>query len=46
MTNLQDKIPADSGWQLLAAAGISAHGQIVGEGFHNGILRACLLTPR
>jgi len=46
LTNLQTKIPADSGWQLLAAAGINEHGQIVGEGLHNGILRACLLTPK
>jgi len=45
MTDLQTMIPADSGWILLAAAGINEHGQIVGGGLHNGVLRACLLTP-
>jgi probable HAF family extracellular repeat protein len=48
MTNLQSKIPADSGWQLLAAGGINEREQIVGEGFHHGTgnLRAFLLTPK
>jgi probable HAF family extracellular repeat protein len=47
MINLQTKIPANSGWQLLWALGINDRGQIVGVGFHQatGNLRACLLTP-
>jgi probable HAF family extracellular repeat protein len=42
MTNLQTKIPADSGWQLLWALGINEGGEIVGVGFHEvtGNLRA------
>jgi len=44
ITNLQTKI-ADPSWQLLFAAGINEQGQIVGEGLHNGILRAFLLSP-
>jgi probable HAF family extracellular repeat protein len=46
MTDLQTKIPADSGWQLVWALGINERGQIVGVGFHQGNLRACLLTPK
>ena len=45
MTNLQTKIPAGAGWTLLGASGINEHGQIVGIGLHDGILRAFLLTP-
>src|SRR5436190_19902379 len=43
--DLQTKIPADSGWTLLGASGINEHGQIVGNGLHDGILRAFLLGP-
>jgi probable HAF family extracellular repeat protein len=45
MTDLQKKIPAHSGWQLVWALGINERGQIVGVGLHEGFLRACLLTP-
>ena len=45
LTNLQTRIH-DPSWQLLAAAGINERGQIVGEGLHNGVLRAFLLTPK
>jgi probable HAF family extracellular repeat protein len=46
MTDLQTKIPADSGWQLVWALGINERGQIVGAGLHNGNFRAYLLTPK
>jgi len=46
MIDLQDKIPADSGWVLQAAGGINDHGQIDGIGLHNGEEHAYLLTPR
>jgi probable HAF family extracellular repeat protein len=45
MLNLNDLIPANSGWDLEAATGISNRGQIVGYGFHGGEQRAFLLTP-
>ena len=43
--HLRTEIPAGSGWTLLGASGINEHGQIVGIGLHDGLLRACLLTP-
>jgi len=43
--NLQDQIPADSGWVLLAAVGINDSGQIDGFGLHNGRYRDFILTP-
>lgn len=46
MRNLNDLIPPSSGWTLRAANGISESGLIVGEGFHNGVMRGFLLTPR
>ncbi len=45
MTDLQTKIPADSGWQLVQACGINNRGQISGFGLHDGQIRAFLLTP-
>lgn len=44
--DLNDLIPADSGWHLLDAYAINERGQIVGSGFLNGQLRAFLLTKR
>jgi probable HAF family extracellular repeat protein len=44
-TDLNDLIPADSGWVLGAANGINANGQIVGNGAVNGERHAFLLTP-
>ena len=38
-------VPAHSGWKLQNALGINAHGQIIGNGIHNGIRRGFLLTP-
>jgi probable HAF family extracellular repeat protein len=43
--DLATVIPADSGWQLRAAAGINNSGQIVGWGVVNGYQDAYLLTP-
>jgi len=45
MNNLQDQIPADSGWVLRQALGINDQGQIAGFGVHEGKIRAFLLTP-
>jgi probable HAF family extracellular repeat protein len=45
MIDLQTRIPADSGWTLLAALGINERGQISGFGIHDGQYRAFLLTP-
>jgi probable HAF family extracellular repeat protein len=44
VTDLNDLIPADSGWQLQYAGSINARGQISGVGIHNGEGRAFLLT--
>ena len=43
--DLNDLIPADSGWELQYAGGIASDGQIVGNGYFNGIPHAFLLTP-
>lgn len=47
MTDLNDLLPADekSRWTLHRAYGINDAGQIVGVGFHNGSIRAFLLSP-
>ena len=45
IVDLQTRIPADTGWTLLAAAGINERGQITGYGIHDGQYRAFLLTP-
>lgn len=43
--NLQDLIPADSGWSIGAPCGINDQGQIVGTGSHDGKSAAFILTP-
>jgi probable HAF family extracellular repeat protein len=45
--DLNELIPADSGWELVMASGINNRGQIVGWGYVNGVEveRAFLLTP-
>jgi probable HAF family extracellular repeat protein len=43
--DLNDLIPADSGWKLTDAYSISERGQIVGSGFKGDELQAFLLTP-
>lgn len=45
MVDLNTLIPADSGWELQLAHGISDNGQIVGWGVLNGQRRAFLLIP-
>ena len=45
MTDLNELIPADSGWTLVAATGINGVGEIVGNGRINGQTHAFLLTP-
>jgi probable HAF family extracellular repeat protein len=43
--DLNDLIPADSGWELREARAINTAGQIVGTGILGGENRAFLLTP-
>ncbi len=45
MTDLNNLLPANSGWELTSAWGINNNGQIVGSGQFNGQQRAYLLTP-
>lgn len=45
LRDLNDLIPAGSGWVLNDAYGINDHGQIVGDGSINGQQHAFLLTP-
>jgi probable HAF family extracellular repeat protein len=45
MHDLNDLIPADSGWELLSAAAINNRGEIVGSGIHDGQRHAFLLRP-
>lgn len=45
MQDLNNLIPADSGWLLLYANAINDKGQITGQGIVNGESRAFLLTP-
>lgn len=44
--DLNNMIPAGSGWVLTEASGINSAGQIVGMGTHNGQTRGFLLTPQ
>lgn len=43
--DLNDLIPADSGWLLVDAYAINGSGQIVGSGYKDGSLQAFLLNP-
>ncbi|MCL2640756.1 MAG: PEP-CTERM sorting domain-containing protein, partial [Phycisphaerales bacterium] len=43
--DLNDLIPADSGWELMYANDITSDGQIFGYGIFNGQYHAFLLTP-
>ncbi len=45
MYDVNNAIPADSGWDLEVAYGIHDAGQIVGIGIHGGQLRPFLPTP-
>jgi len=46
MKDLNDLIPAGSGWVLTEATGINDSGQIVGNGTLGGVERAFLLNPK
>ena len=46
MDDLNDLIPANSGWVLQVAYGINNAGQIIGCGIHNGQSQAFRLDPR
>lgn len=46
MRDLNDLIPAGTGWVLTEAVAINDAGQIAVDGTFNGQTRACLLTPR
>jgi probable HAF family extracellular repeat protein len=45
LQNLNQLLPAGSGWELLEATDINDAGQIVGYGRFQGRIRAFLLTP-
>ncbi|GIV20996.1 MAG: hypothetical protein KatS3mg023_2747 [Armatimonadota bacterium] len=45
LRDLNDLLPAGSGWVLNEARAINNFGQITGYGSHNGITRAFLMTP-
>ena len=45
IVDLNDRIPAGSGWVLKDASKINSKGQITGYGEHNGEIHAFLLTP-
>jgi probable HAF family extracellular repeat protein len=46
MLDLNNLIPANSGWLLQFANAINDQGQIVGQGTFNGQSEAFLLTPQ
>jgi probable HAF family extracellular repeat protein len=46
MTDLNDLIPTNSGWDLDWALDINIRGQIVGYGMKGGLYRAYIMTPR
>jgi probable HAF family extracellular repeat protein len=43
--DLNDYLPENSGWVLTTARGININGQICGNGLHNGVEQAFVLTP-
>jgi hypothetical protein len=45
IVNLNDFIPADSGWVLAQAYGINDKGRIVGFGYNKGRQRGFVLSP-
>lgn len=45
MSDLNNLLPANSGWEVTSASGINNNGQIVGTGTFNGQQRAYLLIP-
>ncbi len=45
IVDLNTLLPANSGWVLRLAFGVNDAGQIVGEGYDNGVYTSFLLTP-
>ena len=45
MTDLNDLLPANSGWTLIDALSIDEAGDITGEGTYNGVSMAYVLVP-
>jgi probable HAF family extracellular repeat protein len=45
ISDLNNLIPPNSGWELYTAQAINNRGQIVGNGRHNGAIHSFLLTP-
>ena len=46
MTELASRLEGSgSGWVILQATALSHHGQIVGLGRHNGVLKPFVMTP-
>ena len=45
MIDLNTTLVNPTGWQLTSASGINDYNQIVGTGYHNGVVRAYLLNP-
>ena len=45
MIDLNERIPAGSGWQLAGASAVNLPGMIVGHGVHHGLPRGFLLIP-
>ncbi len=45
VTDLNDLIPSNSGWELISATGINDYGQITGFGNINSTQHAFLMTP-
>jgi hypothetical protein len=43
--DLQTLIPPNSGWTIADAYGVNDHGEIVGDGYYNGILCGISLKP-
>jgi hypothetical protein len=43
--DLNQLVPSESGWVLLAAYRINAKGQVLAHGFYQGRTHACLLSP-
>jgi probable HAF family extracellular repeat protein len=43
--DLNDRIPANCGWDLNSANSVRKRGEIVGNGIHNGAFHAFVLVP-
>lgn len=45
MVDVNTLLPANSGWVVQSCTGINDNGQICGNGLHNGLPRAFVMTP-